>query len=112
MGRLLDHWKDSMEQTRQRNAPWGLAKLSNPSAGTVFEYPESSGCGVDVYIIDSGIKLDHSQFEGRAVWGMSSRGRGITDECAGINLDHSQFKGQAKCAESRLDMTTHSTSID
>ncbi|KAJ9085188.1 hypothetical protein DSO57_1016341 [Entomophthora muscae] len=61
--------------SRQSNAPWGLARLS--SGGTisknsrdlVYTFDPSGGKGVDVYVIDTGININHPEFEGRAVWG-------------------------------------------
>ncbi|KAJ9066288.1 proteinase B [Entomophthora muscae] len=34
-----------------------------------YNYDPSAGEGVDVYVIDSGIKIDHPEFGGRAKWG-------------------------------------------
>ncbi len=52
----------------QSNAPWGLDRIDQreqPLDGT-YQYDET-GTGVHVYIIDSGIRLTHSEFGGRAV---------------------------------------------
>ncbi|ORX89252.1 subtilisin-like protein [Basidiobolus meristosporus CBS 931.73] len=53
----------------QNNPPsWGLPRVSqrsrNPNAPYV--YPDTAGAGVDVYIIDTGINVRHSDFGGRA----------------------------------------------
>ncbi|KAF8976622.1 hypothetical protein BGZ46_008115 [Entomortierella lignicola] len=39
---------------------------------TNYEYPSAAGQGVDVYIIDTGINIDHVDFEGRAHWGTNT----------------------------------------
>ncbi|ORX88854.1 subtilisin-like protein, partial [Basidiobolus meristosporus CBS 931.73] len=53
----------------QTNSPnWGLARVSqrqrNPNAP--YNFPDSAGQGVDVYVIDTGINTRHSDFGGRA----------------------------------------------
>lgn len=37
-----------------------------------YLYPNTAGQGVDVYIIDTGINIKHVDFEGRAVWGVTT----------------------------------------
>ncbi|EEB07344.1 vacuolar serine protease Isp6 [Schizosaccharomyces japonicus yFS275] len=62
------------DQIQQSNAPWGLARISHretldADTLTKYEYDSSAGEGVEVYIIDTGINTNHTEFEGRAVWG-------------------------------------------
>ncbi|MDX3642780.1 S8 family peptidase [Streptomyces sp. MB09-02B] len=52
----------------QTNAPWGLDRsdqASLPLSGT-YTYPDSAGSGVTAYVIDTGVRISHSQFGGRA----------------------------------------------
>ncbi|MFI2434020.1 S8 family peptidase [Streptomyces sp. NPDC018693] len=52
----------------QSNAPWGLDRIdqtSRPLSGT-YTYPDSAGSGVTVYVIDTGVRISHSDFGGRA----------------------------------------------
>ncbi|KAF9045110.1 serine protease [Panaeolus papilionaceus] len=82
----------------QTNAPWGLqrisqrAKLSSTSTTALtytYNYDDSAGSGVDIYIVDTGIYTAHSDFGGRAKWGASfnnlgnSDGHGHGTHCAG-----------------------------
>lgn len=56
----------------QREAPWGLARVSQrklENAAVDYLYDNEGGKGVTAYIIDTGIKTEHPDFEGRAVWG-------------------------------------------
>ncbi|KAI1180673.1 oryzin precursor [Nemania sp. FL0916] len=56
----------------QSNPPWGLARISSKKPNTnTYVYDESAGKGTYSYIIDSGIFVDHPEFEGRASWGTS-----------------------------------------
>ncbi|KAF5711074.1 cuticle-degrading protease [Fusarium mundagurra] len=57
----------------QKNAPWGLARISNKLPGkddTTYTYDESAGEGTCTYVIDTGIEVDHppeeQELEGRA----------------------------------------------
>lgn len=55
-------------------APWGLARISHRNRlrfGTfnVYPYEHDGGEGVDAYVIDTGVNIDHVEFEGRAKWG-------------------------------------------
>ncbi|MGW0187032.1 S8 family peptidase [Streptomyces sp. NPDC003362] len=55
----------------QSNAPWGLDRIdqtSLPLSGT-YTYPDSAGSGVTAYVIDTGVRITHSQISGRAVNG-------------------------------------------
>jgi subtilisin family serine protease len=55
----------------QSNAPWGLDRIdqtSLPLSGT-YTYPDTAGSGVTVYVIDTGVRITHSDFGGRASYG-------------------------------------------
>jgi len=55
----------------QSNAPWGLDRsdqTSLPLSGT-YTYPDSAGGGVTAYVIDTGVRITHSQISGRAAYG-------------------------------------------
>ncbi|KAJ3111440.1 hypothetical protein HDU96_005700 [Phlyctochytrium bullatum] len=55
----------------QANAPWGLRRISKPNLPlpSFYSYPDSAGSGADVYVLDTGIRLSHVDFGGRAVAG-------------------------------------------
>ncbi|CAG8739463.1 7184_t:CDS:2 [Gigaspora margarita] len=46
-----------------------------PSLSKTYSYPESAGYGIDVYVVDTGIDIDHPEFEGRASWGITTTKR-------------------------------------
>ncbi|KAF2703729.1 subtilase-type proteinase psp3 precursor [Pleomassaria siparia CBS 279.74] len=65
---------DKDDYETEKNAPWGLARISHRDAlsfGTYNKYLYSAdgGEGVDVYVIDTGTNVKHVDFEGRAHWG-------------------------------------------
>ncbi|KAG6887423.1 hypothetical protein C0995_015488, partial [Termitomyces sp. Mi166 len=67
----------------QTNATWGLARLSSKkkleywniiATNFTFNYYPSAGQGVDIYVIDSGVYVNHTDFGGRARWGKTFGG--------------------------------------
>ncbi|ODV64307.1 S8 family peptidase [Ascoidea rubescens DSM 1968] len=64
----------TLEKVEQLGAPWGLARLSHINKLDVntfnrYLYDDTAGQGVTSYVIDTGININHEEFEGRAVWG-------------------------------------------
>lgn len=57
----------------QPNAPWNLIRVTEraPDARDYYSYGSRGGAGVTVYVIDTGIMIEHEEFEGRAKWGKS-----------------------------------------
>ena len=81
------YWDRNMivhtQQCSERSNPgtWGLDRIdqrepmdySNPtSPGATYTYGEDDGDGVYAYVVDSGIDIDHPDFGGRAIWGMTA----------------------------------------
>ncbi|RBR26438.1 uncharacterized protein FIESC28_00732 [Fusarium coffeatum] len=51
----------------QPNAEWGLASISHRTTGSKeYLYDASAGNGMFAYLIDTGIRLSHKDFQGRA----------------------------------------------
>ncbi|KAK8208975.1 proteinase B [Zalaria obscura] len=68
------HTMASADPELEKNAPWGLARISHRDSLTFgtfnkYLYSADGGEGVDVYVIDTGTNVDHVDFEGRATWG-------------------------------------------
>ncbi|KAI9306279.1 serine protease [Cunninghamella echinulata] len=59
----------------ERNAPWGISRISQRKTLKInnfnkYYYDETTaGKGVKIYVIDTGINVEHVDFEGRAIWG-------------------------------------------
>jgi len=71
-------------ETTQSGATWGIDRIdqrARPISGT-YTYA-STGAGVTAYIIDTGIRLSHSEFAGRATSGFDAVDGGSADDCNG-----------------------------
>ena len=70
--------------TTQPNATWGLDRIDQRSLplDTNFNFT-NTGAGVDAYIIDTGIRLSHSDFGGRAITAFDAVDGGSADVCNG-----------------------------
>jgi subtilisin family serine protease len=69
----------------QDNATWGLDRIDQRAypLDNAYRYTHT-GQGVTAYIIDTGIRFDHNDFEGRAVRGFDAIGDGQDgDDCRG-----------------------------
>lgn len=71
--------------TTQTSATWGLDRIDQRSLPlpSTFTYTRT-GAGVRVYILDTGIRITHSQFGGRASYGYdAANGTLSADDCQG-----------------------------
>ncbi|GAB2820926.1 S8 family peptidase [Streptomyces daliensis] len=61
--------------TTQKNPPsWGLDRIDQEkTAGDKkYTYPDSAGQGVTAYVIDTGVRISHEDFGGRAEYGFDA----------------------------------------
>jgi subtilisin family serine protease len=71
--------------TTQPNPPsWGLDRVDQRDLplDNSYTYPNTAS-NVRAYIIDTGIRITHSDFGGRAVWGTNTTGDGNDTDCHG-----------------------------
>ncbi|MFH0242532.1 S8 family peptidase [Streptomyces sp. HK10] len=63
--------KVSIAGTQTNPPSWGLDRIDQQSLplDNSYTYPDSAGQGVNAYIIDTGVRISHSDFGGRAVNG-------------------------------------------
>ncbi|GAB3152926.1 hypothetical protein GCM10027290_44760 [Micromonospora sonneratiae] len=69
----------------QTNPPWGLDRIDQPNLPLSNTYTYNSmGTGVTAYIIDTGIRIAHTDFGGRAVYGYDATDGSLpADDCNG-----------------------------
>jgi subtilisin family serine protease len=69
----------------QSNPPsWGLNRIDQRELPLDSSYGyDTTAANVRAYIIDSGIRITHADFGGRAVWGVNTTGDGIDTDCYG-----------------------------
>lgn len=61
--------RGSVAGTTQQNAPWGLDRIDQETGtDTTYSY-ENDGSGVTVYVVDTGVRHTHQEFDGRASLG-------------------------------------------
>jgi len=76
--------RDAEMTATQSPATWGLDRIDQRALplNNTFTY-NATGAGVNAYIIDTGIRLTHSEFGGRATSGFDSVDGGPADDCHG-----------------------------
>jgi subtilisin family serine protease len=85
------------DQTTQRNPTWGLDRVDQKDLPLNNKYTyNNDGTGVTVYVIDSGIRITHTQFEGRASHGFDAVDGGPADDCNGHGTHVAGTVGSAK----------------
>ncbi|KAG8921171.1 hypothetical protein FRC02_000410 [Tulasnella sp. 418] len=76
LGNKVEYDTSSDESTKitQDDATWGLHRISHKGAAQKYVYPESAGEGATIFVLDTGVYIEHSEFEGRASHGPSFKG--------------------------------------
>jgi subtilisin family serine protease len=81
--RFVEQVQEYTTQTTQTGATWGLDRIDQRSLPLSGSYTYgNTGTGVTAYIIDTGIRLTHNEFGGRASFGANYAG-GPNDDCNG-----------------------------
>lgn len=63
---------------------WGIDRVDDEDLPLDNSYsPTGTGDGVYAYVIDTGVRITHNEFEGRAEWGTNTVGDGQNTDCHG-----------------------------
>jgi subtilisin family serine protease len=64
-------YKATQSCSQQTGATWGIDRVAEKTIllDGNYRYSSTAGSGVDAYIIDTGININHNDFGGRAIWG-------------------------------------------
>lgn len=68
----------------ESNATWGLDRVDQRDLpfNNTYNYAED-GTGVLAFVLDSGVRISHQEFGGRAIWGTNTTGDGVNADCQG-----------------------------
>lgn len=70
----------TLDIVEESESPWGLGSISAKSGkADSYLYDETAGAGMFAYVVDTGIRLTHQEFGGRAVWGYNAVNNVNTD---------------------------------
>lgn len=111
----------SVDTTQDNPPSWGLDRIDQtPTTGdNAYTYPDSAGQGVTAYVIDTGVRITHQDFGGRAAYGYDAvdddstaddeygHGTHVAGTIAGT--EHGVAKKASIVAVRVLDETGHGT---
>ncbi|WP_392839931.1 S8 family serine peptidase [Streptomyces sp. LN500] len=74
VSKVVQNKKFHIDATQDNPPSWGLDRIDQTeTAGDhAYTYPDSAGEGVTAYVIDTGIRVTHKEFEGRATSGFDA----------------------------------------
>ncbi|MFE7748528.1 S8 family peptidase [Streptomyces sp. NPDC057428] len=74
VAKVVQNKKFHIDATQENPPSWGLDRIDQAeTAGDgAYTYPDAAGDGVTAYVIDTGVRITHSDFEGRATSGFDA----------------------------------------
>lgn len=81
--------------TTKSGSPWGLQRISNEAGASgspqtqdfTYSFDDTSlGAGVDIYVIDTGVRTSHAVFTGRATQGFTATGSFVDGDGHGTHV--------------------------
>jgi subtilisin family serine protease len=60
-----------IDTTQPKPPSWGLDRIDQPDLplDNSYTYPKNGGAGANIYVIDTGVRISHHEFGGRASYG-------------------------------------------
>ncbi|AYV26940.1 S8 family peptidase [Streptomyces sp. CJ_13] len=74
VGKVVQNKKFTINATQDNPPSWGLDRIDQTATAgdKKYDYPDSAGEGVTAYVIDTGIRVTHKDFGGRATSGFDA----------------------------------------
>ncbi|GAA2965328.1 S8 family peptidase [Streptomyces enissocaesilis] len=74
VAKVVQNKKFTINATQDDPPSWGIDRIDQPgTAGDgKYTYPDGAGEGVTAYVIDTGVRITHKDFEGRAAHGFDA----------------------------------------
>ncbi|WP_328906549.1 S8 family peptidase [Streptomyces sp. NBC_00234] len=72
--KVVQNKKFTINATQDNPPSWGLDRIdqAETAGDKAYTYPDAAGEGVTAYVIDTGVRVTHSDFEGRATSGFDA----------------------------------------
>ncbi|TLQ43074.1 S8 family peptidase [Streptomyces marianii] len=72
--KVVQNKKFTVNATQDNPPSWGLDRVdqADTAGDSKYTYPDSAGEGVTAYVIDTGVRITHKDFEGRASHGFDA----------------------------------------
>lgn len=74
VGTVVQNKRFSINETQENPPSWGLDRIDQTDAAgdQKYTYPDNGGEGVTAYVIDTGVRVSHQDFGGRASHGFDA----------------------------------------
>ncbi|MGA5420319.1 S8 family serine peptidase [Streptomyces lavendulocolor] len=74
VAKVVQNKKFTISATQDNPPSWGLDRVdqADTAGDSKYTYPDNAGEGVTAYVIDTGVRVGHKDFEGRAVSGFDA----------------------------------------
>ncbi|MFJ7328089.1 S8 family peptidase [Streptomyces cyaneofuscatus] len=74
VAKVVQNKKFSINATQENPPSWGLDRIdqAETAGDKAYNYPDAAGEGVTAYVIDTGVRVTHEDFEGRATSGFDA----------------------------------------
>ncbi|MER5710323.1 S8 family serine peptidase [Streptomyces sp. NPDC042898] len=74
VGTVVQNKRFSINETQDKPPSWGLDRIdqAETAGDEKYTYPDNGGEGVTAYVIDTGVRISHQDFGGRAAHGFDA----------------------------------------
>ncbi|SEE03271.1 S8 family peptidase [Streptomyces sp. TLI_105] len=74
VGTVVQNKRFSIKETQEKPPSWGLDRIdqAETAGDEKYAYPDGGGEGVTAYVIDTGVRITHQDFGGRAAHGFDA----------------------------------------